>query len=263
MKTAVIWLSILGLLAVTPAFAQGDDEGGSVALTLEQLANEIENYITPKSGIVVHHVLPKNWELIEQGKDETTGRLKDGLPVYVLVSRAPVAQKNDPTDLIFELSIYEQGLLDNLPANTPADEKKVGIQFRKFINAQMSFFLKSGFKVRGQVDFKAKPYGGFQIDPKTGKKFATRPPQYFVPIAYDVPQDPKNPNSRTAILYTFNTFTADKVWTLKFLVNKDRAEDYEGLIAIVLNNSFALSEADHKKLLAKTNEERAKAGKGN
>ncbi|MCC7477139.1 hypothetical protein IT575_01665 [bacterium] len=255
---------LAALLLLAPALAQGNAKKtgnndtppgavGSVIMTLEQLTNEISTYKIDKFGIHAHFVLPKNWNLEEQGRDPKTNKVKEGLPIYVLTATNPTEKPNDPKDMIFEVDIFDGGLTRDMAAGTSEDARKEerAKRFWNFLNTQMSLNIKSGNKMITQrSDIEAKPYG-FDIDEKTGKRTvrAGRPVQYFVPIHYEVAPPKGMPNAKGAYLYTFSTFTGDTPWMIKILLSKEMKDQYGGLIAIILDNSFGLTDADYKALI--------------
>ncbi len=260
---------LAALLLLAPAFAQGNDAPpgaiGSVVMTLEQLTKDINTYKIDKFGIHAHFVLPKNWVLQEQGRDPKTNKVKEGLPIYVLTSTAPTEKPTDPTDMIFEVDIFDGGLTRDLPAGTTDEARKEerAKRFWAFLNTQMSLNIKSGNKmITKRPDIKALPYG-FAIDEKTGKRTVRpgRPVQYFVPIFYEVAPPKGMANAKGAVLYTFSTFTGDTPWMIKILVSKEQREQYGGLIAIILDNSFGLTDADYNALIKARDAAAASAAK--
>jgi hypothetical protein len=227
----VIALGAVLLMAV-PSFAEApkDDRPqgtiGSGSITIEQIEKEVVEYTAKRKGINVFFVLPRGWELQEEGLDKKTGQLAEGVPAYMLLSRAPVAKPEDPTDLIFELAIFEQGLTENLPADLPEAERDQKARFKAFLDAQLSQALGRGWKVLTDVkDIVPKPYGS-----------AKRPygQTAFVPIFYETKEGAK--------LYTFTSVTWDTVWMMRFLVSKDQTDNYGALMALMLDNTFALTD---------------------
>jgi hypothetical protein len=209
------------------------DATGAGAISFADFTGKLDYKVTERFGIVISFILPKGWELVEGGIDPKTGKVRDDMEIYSLISRAPVAKKGDPTDFIFEMDIVKRGLLDNLPGNTPENERDSATQFWGFLNSQISMNLKSGMKcVTKTRDIEAKPYGP-----------PTREPTMFVPIQYEVPPPPKS-KGKNATLYTFTSVVGDKVWMMKFLVNKDQLDAYDDLIALMLRNSFGETQAD-------------------
>jgi hypothetical protein len=251
-----------GVLQTTAALAQAKTNGakggeptgsiGSGAITATQFTKDLQILMTEWQGSVINFVLPRGWELVEEGIDKKTGKLKDDLAIYSLISRAPVTKKGDATDLLFELDIFKQGLLENLPADTPADQRNEPTQIKYFLNAQISMNIKAGAKcVTKPQDIVAKPYGP-----------PTRPPTMFVPIFYEVPP-PHNSKSKGSVLYTFTSVVDGKIWMLKFLVARDQIDNYGALIALVLNNSFAMTKAQYEEMLRQSKEKpAAKPGQG-
>jgi hypothetical protein len=234
------YLAAIALIIAVPAGAahaqqnNGDDvppgTKGSGVITLEQMTEDLQFFRIEQEGIFVHFVLPAGWELVEEGVDPATGEVDPDIPAYVLLSRSPIHTADEPTDFIFELDIYHQGLTEDLPADLPEEERNPGVQLWNFLNAQMSLYLKGGLTCRtARNEIEAKPYG--TTSPQ-------RQPTFFVPLAYDTPTG--------AELYTFTTFTGDKVWTLKFLVAEDQIDNYGALIALILDNSFGLTEKELK-----------------
>jgi len=244
-KLLIAMLLCLTLPAVSAAAqTKGSDDDvppgtvGEGLITLEQLTNELQFFRIEREGIYVHFVLPTGWELVEQGIDPTTGEVDPDIPYYGLLSRTPRNAPDEPTDFIFELDIYNRGLLDDLPADTPAEERNPGVQMRHFVNEQLTIYLKGGLKCRTKRnEVQAKAYG--TTSPQ-------RDPTYFVPLAYDTPTG--------AELYTFATFTGDKVWEVKFLVAKGQIDNYGALIALILDNTFGLTEEQLKEQQAKERE---------
>jgi hypothetical protein len=224
---------VLGCLALAaPAMAQAPKDErpagtiGSGAITIEQIKNEVVEYTAKRNGINVFFVLPRGWELQEEGLDKKTGSLVEGVPAYMLLSRAPVAKPEDPTDLIFELRIYEKGLTQDLPKDMSAEDRDQKARFKAFLDSQLSQALSRGWKVMTDTkDIVPKPYG-----PKDRPYGQTA----FVPIFYQTKEG--------AMLYTFTTVTWDSVWMMSFLVTKDQTDNYGALMALMLDNSFALTD---------------------
>ena len=257
---------LAALVFCASALAQGEQAPpgsvGSVVMTLEQLTKEIATYKIDKFGIHAHFVLPKNWSLEEQGKDPKTKKVKEGLPIYVLTSRAPTEKPTDPTPMIFEVDIYDGGLTRDMPANTTDEARREerAKRFWSFLNTQMSLNIKSGNKLLTQrSDIEAKPYGVGQNEKGQRVVRPGRPVQYFVPIFYEVKPPSNMANAKGAVLYTFSTFTGDTPWMIKFLVSKEETEDFGGLIAIILDNSFGLTDKDYKALIKARDAAAAKA----
>jgi hypothetical protein len=187
--TAVLLLSSA---AFAQASAQGgaDDQGPSGVITLEQL-KDMQSLIAQKEGVVVNFVLPQSWEVVEEGIDPKTKKVREDLNVYSLLSRRPVADPQEPTDFIFELDIYKHGLLEGLPADVKPEEATAAAQFKRFLDLQMSINLKGGLKVVSKpADIVPKLYGP-----------DTRPKTVFVPIFYKTPGG--------AMLYTFTSVITD------------------------------------------------------
>lgn len=261
----IIILACASLLAATPAWAQQDntqsgssqqggsqqasgqtsdsqqdnpDDTGSGVITAEQLSDDISVCITKFEGIVVFYILPRGWEGAEQGVNRQTGKLDEDLNRYVLLSKSPMTDDNGVPDLVFELSIYREVLPESWDENLSEDEKSDMEQaaFWDFIDTQMSLNAKAGWHCVTPTDqIKAKPYG-------TG----TRPQTLFVPIFYE--------REGKVNIYTFTSITAGKVWTMKFLVKSDQADNYGALIALILNNSFAMTEDEFAKYQEEYNE---------
>lgn len=209
---------------------------GSGAVTATQVTEDLQFLLTEREGIVVNFVLPRGWELVEESTDPKRS-------IYALISRAPVTKKGDPTDLLFELDIYKHGLLEDLPAATPKEERDPGVQLWNFLNAQITMNLKAGAKCTTRPqNIAAKPYGP-----------PSREPTMFVPIFYDVPAPPKT-KGKGSSLFTFTSMVGDKVWMVKFLVAKDQVDNYGALIALVLNNSFGMTKAQHDELVKQSKE---------
>lgn len=252
-----------GILLATSAWADGGANGakggeptgsiGSGAITATQFTKDLQILMTEWQGTVINFVLPRGWELVEAGMDPKTGKLRDDLKIYSLLSHAPVAKKGDATDLLFELDIFKQGLLEDLPADTPADQRTEPAQFNGFLNTQITINIKAGARcVTKPQDIVAKPYGP-----------PTRPPTMFVPIFYEVPPA-HNSKGKGSVLYTFTSVAGGKVWMLKFLVAKDQIDNYGALIALILNNSFGLTKAEYEAMIIKSKENPpAKQGQGN
>lgn len=225
-----LWAIVLAALLLVPVAAQAQttapsDAIGSLVITNEQMANDVEVFITAHAGINVFYILPRGWDVGEQGVDKETGELMENVNRYVLVSRSPVVDENDVPDLVFELNIFDYGLLDGMPEGL-SDEERMRYEadaFTSFLDVQLSDALNSGLHcLSNPGDIVPKPYG-------TG----TRPKTLFVPIYYET--------QGGAEIYTFTSAYAGKVWMLKFLVKADQVANYGGLIALILNNSFALT----------------------
>lgn len=247
----ILFTVLMTLLATTPALAQGggDDRPkgthDSGVITFEQLQRGLQRLMTERYGIVVQYVLPAGWEVREEGVDPTTGKLRDTSNVYVLLSRRPMPNETDPTDFIFEMDIFAHDLLADAPAGADADKRSEVMMkgFWDFLNAQMSINVKGGLKTltpRREIDLKL--YG-----PEDG-----RPKTAFVPIAYEVPPIRGQKGSTGAKLFTFTSLTEGKIWVLKFLVSNDQLQNYEALIALIVNNAFGLSKEGYSRLVENT-----------
>ncbi|MBN2082064.1 hypothetical protein JW859_07635 [bacterium] len=227
MRKALI-IMLFAILAATPVWAQDDpNERGSGAISIDDLEDSINVCTTVFEGIAVFYILPKGWEGAEQGVDRKSGVLDEELNRYVMMSRRPLVEGDDTEDFVFELSIYRYGIPTDWGEEVTPEERAELEEsaFWDFINMQMSESIKSGMDcVSPAESIKAKPYG-----------VGTRKPTYFVPVFYRL-DDQLN-------IYTFTSVTAGKIWTVKFLVEADQAENYEALIALILNNSFAMTEA--------------------
>lgn len=229
---AVIVIALLLALPLA-AHAQGeqfDDRPsgtiGSGSLSVEQIQQDIVQYQATRNGINVFFVLPRGWELLEEGLDEETGELAEGVPAYMLLSRAPVADPDDPTDFIFELAIYEQKIKSEGETDEQGNAVGQSEQFRAFLDAQLSQALGRGWKVQTPVgDIVPKPYGA--EDRPFGQTA-------FVPIFYET--------QGGAMLYTFTSVTWETIWMIRFLVSEDQSDNYGALIALMLDNTFALTD---------------------
>ena len=235
-QTCGLWVVLLAAVLLLPvaAHAQATEggEGGSGVITIDQLDKDLEVFFTEYAGINVFYVLPRGWDVGEQGVDKETGKLMENVNRYVLVSRSPVVDENDVPDLVFELSIFDYGLFDGMPAGVSDEERATYEQesFMAFLDVQLSDALNSGLHCLSDPgDIRPKPYG-------TG----TRPPTLFVPIYYET--------QGAAKIYTFTSAYDGKVWMLKFLVKADQVQNYGGLIALILNNSFALTPEEFAEL---------------
>ncbi len=231
--TLLVLTAAAVLMMAAPCFAEGQDGPppgtiGSGSITIEQIQKDIVQYTAERNGIKVFFVLPRGWELKEEGLDKA-GKLLEGVPAYLLLSRAPVAKPDDPTDLVFELHVYEQRLpIDGI---TDKDGKKVDQKelFRGFLDAQLNQALGRGWKVLTEAkDIVPKPYG------PENRPYGQTP---FVPIFFETKEGAK--------LYTFTSVAEDTVWMLRFLVTKDQTENYGALIALILDNTFALTDAQY------------------
>lgn len=245
------------------AFAQGGDDRpkgtvGSGAITMEQMQEGLQYLIAKRYGINVNYVLPEGWEVVTReipGKGQTPS-------VFSTMSRRKMPNPSDPTNFIFELNIYEPNITAGIDDK---DQKRfdeaVGKRFRDFLDAQLSLNIKGKNKVISKAnDIVPKNYGP---TPRNG--ISTRPQTTMVPIHYQVP--PPKGKGNAAELYTFTGLTGGRIWQLKFLVNADMVKTYEPLIAIIVNNSFALTDKQQSELEANTKavKDKAKAagsGKG-
>lgn len=232
---------LAGLTAVAGAAADtGKQKGdlppgtvGSGAMNLEQLTKQLQFLSAQKEGIVVNFILPKGWELVEEGVDAKTGKVREDLNVYSLLSRRPVADPKDPTDFLFELDIFKHGLLEGAKADAKTGKMPTDAdRFKDFLDTQMSINIKGGLKVTSKpADITPRAYGPDKGRPKT----------IFVPVFYQTPTG--------ADLYTFTSVSGDKVWQVKFLVSKGQTENYGALIALMLDNTFGMTDAEYKELL--------------
>jgi hypothetical protein len=230
MRTAIACAIVM--LLVQPAWAQDsvpEDTVGSGAITFEDLSEGLEVFATHREGIVVFFVLPVGWPVAEPGADRETGELSEELGRYTLLSRSLVADDDEAADLVFEMTVFSNALPEEWAEGT-TEEEQAELEksaFWDFLDVQMSQSLRAGLHcVTPAEEIKAKPYG-------TG----TRPPTYFVPIFYE-------PQGGGARIYTFSSVYDGKVWMLKFLVKEDQIDNYGALIALITNNSFAMTEAE-------------------
>jgi len=220
------------LLLGLPAHAQGTGkdlpEGTerSMAITIDQMQNAVEKLRTVRDGVVVHFVLPKGWDLLEQGIDPKSGETIKDVGIYALLARRPM-RGDTPTDFIFEMDIYERRLLEDLPPDLPEEERQEDYQFMNFLNAQIAVNARAGMKLKSEIR---------DIVPKEYRKN-----MYWVPIYYES-------QSTGSHLITFTTAVDRKLVVLKFLISKDALELHSGLVAFIINNSWVISEADLKKL---------------
>ena len=206
-----------------PAKGASGAQDDSGVITMEQLAKDMQYLQAEWQGIVVHYVLPKGWELQEQ-------YAKEDAKQYTVTSHSLTPDKDTPPDMIFELTVFSRGLLDDLPADASEADKTGRVQFRNFLDEQISINLKAGLKCKTKpADIVPKGYGP-----------TTRPPTFFVPIQYDTPWKEK--------LYTFTTVTADKIWMVKFLIKENQVENYGALVALMLFNTFGMTAAEEKEL---------------
>ncbi|MCH7471480.1 hypothetical protein IIA79_00810 [bacterium] len=248
---------VLAALWAAPGQAQDGDDApkgtvGSGLITGEQITESLAFHLAVKEDIVVHFILPKGWELVEEGIDQATGKLREDLGVYTLLSRSPVASPEEPTDFIFELDIYQRRLEVELPADMQEVQRKLdleekvtkeerqrlneaykealGIQFTEFLSVQDTVYIRGGLKRKTKLSEAVSKSYGPETRPKTG----------FVPIRYQSPEG--------AMLYTFTSFTADTVWQVKFLVTEGQISEYGALIALILDNTFALTDEEFEEM---------------
>jgi hypothetical protein len=222
--------ALLVALTAQPVFAQSDppdDYFGSLAITLEQLSEDVVNYISQREGIAVFYVLPRGWEVAEQGVDPETGEINPDMPKYIVGSRSPVIDEEEAPDLVFELNIYRHGLLEEMPEGLGEDERRQYEQdeFFNFLDVQLATNIALGLSCANPNEIYPKPYG-----------LGSREPTYFVPIYYET--------EGGSMVYTFTSVTAGKVWMLKFLVKESQIENYTPLVSLIVNNCFALTDAD-------------------
>ena len=154
--TYVLALLLAGvLLLATPALAQGgtdseEEGGGSIVMTWDNLLNDIQQLVTPFNDIVILSVLPRGWDIGEQGVKHGSSRddaeLAENINRYVLVSRSPVVDDSEAPDFTFELSIFKHGLFDEMPAGLSEDEQSTfeAEAFRTFLDIQISDALNAG-----------------------------------------------------------------------------------------------------------------------
>lgn len=234
MRCARIFLMALSvlLLLCTTAFAQQgqqqEDGENAMVITLEQMSKDLDKFRTERDGIIVHFVLPKGWDLVEQGIDPKTGEPLEDAGVYALLARRPMPG-DAPTDFIFEMDIYERRLMEDLPADIPEEERKEDYQFMSFLNAQISFNARAGMKMTSEIR---------DIVPKEYRKG-----MFWVPIYYES-------QSTGTKLLTFTTAIDRKLVMLKFLVSKDAMDLHKGLVALIVNNSWVITEEELKEIEA-------------
>ncbi len=230
----ILIVSALLLLATT-AFAQtsqddrekGLDHERSGVITLEQLQKDLKTHHTGFGGIVVSFVLPKGWEPIEATVNPKTLKQYEEIGIYSLVAAAPTEDENEPPDMVFELDIFEKSLLADLPPETPIEERQPVFQMWNFLNEQINFHIKGNLKLVTPIrEIKPQPYG---TSPE-------REPTWFTHLKFEIPDG--------GMLYTFTALSGDKVWMLKFYVEEGQTENYGALIALILNNTFGLTEAE-------------------
>jgi len=234
-RTAIILALLLFALPAFAAQEKGKTNGesgkgdqippgttGSGAITLKQIMEELQYMVAEKYGIVIYYVLPKGWKVEEQGKDPKTGKLREDLNSYVLISHRPMPDPKEPTEFIYELDVYKRGLMEDPPKDLKQGDDPVAVQFANFLNEQLSINLKAGLKCKtNKRDIVPKLYG-----PKDR-------PTAFVKITYEVPNG--------AILHTFTSVTGDKIWQLKFLIAKGQEDNYDPLIPLLLYNTFGMT----------------------
>jgi hypothetical protein len=212
---------------------------GSGAMTMEQMKSGLQYLVAQKYGISINYVLPKTWEVVTKempGSGKTPG-------VFVTSSRKKMPDPNDPTDFIYELSIFEPDITKGMDPKAKDFDDKLGKAFKEFLDVQLGVNIKAKNKVVSRAgDIVPKKYG-----PQPDKNgMSTRPQTTFVPIHYEVP--PPKGKGNAAELYTFTGLTGGHIWQLKFLVNQDMIQVYEPLIALIVNNTFALTDAQQAKL---------------
>jgi hypothetical protein len=231
-KLGIFLLAAAAMFVAAPAQAQtsGKDLPSgterSMAITIDQMQNAVEKLRTVRDGMVVHFVLPKGWDLVEQGIDPKTGEPIKSVGIYALLARRPMPG-NTPTDFIFEMDIYERRLMEDLPPDLPEEEKAEDYQFMNFLNAQIAINARAGMKMTSEIR---------DIQPKEYRKGS-----YWVPIYYES-------QTTGAKLITFATAVDRKLVMLKFLISKDALDLHSGLVAFIINNSWVISEEDLKKM---------------
>ncbi|MCB1188513.1 hypothetical protein KDL29_15235 [bacterium] len=213
------------LLGATPALAQqggqnppeNGDEG--MVITLKQMSENLDKFRTERDGIVVHFVLPKGWDLVEQGIDPKTGEPIQDVGMYALLARRPMPG-DTPTDFIFEMDIFDRRLMEELPADIPEEDRNENAQFWGFINAQISMNARSGIKMTSEVrDINFKEY---------------RKNMAWVPIYYES-------QANGTRLITFTTVVDRKLVVMKFLISKDMYDVHKGLVTLIINNSWVIT----------------------
>lgn len=225
-------LAAAALLSTGPAQAQSDTKelpqgtDRMMAITIDQMENAVEKLRTVRDGMVVHFVLPKGWELLEQGIDPKTGESIKSVGIYALLAKRPMPG-DSPTDFIFEMDIYERRLMEDLPPDLPEEERAEDYQFMNFLNAQIAINARAGMKMTSEIR---------DIIPKEYRKGS-----YWVPIYYES-------QTTGAKLITFATAVDRKLVMLKFLISKDALELHSGLVAFIINNSWVISEEALKKM---------------
>ena len=204
------------------------DHERSGVITLEQLQKDLNTHHTGFGGIVVSFVLPKGWDPVEATVDPKTKLQYEEIGVYSLVAASPTLEPEEPPDMVFELDIFEKGLLSDLPDSTPEAERNPVFQMQNFLNEQINFHIKGGLEFITPVrDIKPKKYGTSLVRDAT----------WFTHIKFEVPEG-------GGMLYTFTSLTGDIVWMVKFYVADGQTENYSALIALILNNTFGLSEQE-------------------
>ena len=228
------WLAAVMLVASsTAALAQQgqqpqQDGDSSMVITLEQMQKSLEKYRTERDGIVVHFVLPSGWELVEQGIDPETGEEIQEMGIYALLARRPVPG-DAPTDFIFEMDIYDRRLMEDLPPDLSEEERQEDFQFMSFLNAQISINARAGMKMTSEVR---------DIVPKQYRKG-----MFWVPIYYES-------QANGTKLLTFTTAVDRKLVMLKFLISKDAMELHRGLVSLIINNSWVITEEELREIEA-------------
>lgn len=219
------------LFMAAPARAQqSQDSAGSGMITIDDFADSIEWMATSYEDIVILWILPKNWEVAEQGVDPETGELDERMGRYVLMARAPMFEDETEPDMVIELSIYRTSLHEGLPEDATKEEvaEHEEEMMLAFLDTQISEALHNGLVcLTESEDMGFLPYG-------TG----TRPPTYFFPLKF------ATPNNETMI-YTFSSAYKDRVWGLRFLMKEEQVDNYLPLVALIVNNSFAMTEEEY------------------
>ena len=220
----LLWALPLAALAQD---VEDDETASSLAITAQQLQEDLQYLMIAQQDIVMHIVLPRNWETVEQGLDED-GNIRDDVDRFLLMARQSVIDPEDATTFIVELAIFKQRLLDGVtPAPTEAlkDEQRAQ-QLWLFLNEMISGYLGQGLDVVTQTrDIAAKEYGIGDYRPKT----------MFVPIHF------RHTENKTE-LFTFTGFEGDTIYTLSFLVSATQVENRRGLIGFIVNNTFSLTQ---------------------
>lgn len=228
--SGMLWLLGVGALAQTSKedIEKQLDHERSGVITLEQLQKDLKTHHTGFGGIVVSFVLPKGWEPVEATVDPNTKKQYAEIGVYSLIAAAPTVDEDEAPDMVFELDIFEKSLLAGLPPEVPEEERNPVFQMQNFLNEQINFHLKGGLDlVTKNRDIKPKQYGTSPVRGAT----------WFTHLKFEVPDG-------GGMLYTFTSLTDDKVWMVKFYVADGQTKNYSALIALILNNTFGLSEQD-------------------